>query len=146
MLSFLEKTLMKIECTLFKILNLKVISIACVFFAFCSITAFALKCGVNEINPAFATICEVIMFMQGRIGRSIATFSIMMSAWAFTNGKLKWQEVVTTAIGVGLFFAPKTLALFLLPSTVSGLTGEGFDPNIVYSPDEILTCMCPNLR
>lgn len=146
MLSLLEKTLINVEYALFRILNLKVISIACVFFALCSITAFALKCGVNEINPAFATICEVIMFMQGRIGRSIATFSIMMSAWAFTNGKLKWQEIVTTAIGVGLFFAPKTLALFLLPSTVSGLTGEGFSPDVVYSPDEILTCMCPNLR
>lgn len=146
MLSLLKQTLTKIEYTLFRILNFKAISIACVFFAFYSITAFALKCGVNEINPAFATICEVIMFMQGRIGRSIATFSIMMSAWAFTNGKLKWQEVVTTAIGVGLFFAPKTLALFLLPTTISGLTGDGFNPNTVYGPDEILTCMCPNLR
>ena len=82
-----------------------------------------MQCNTDETNPAFATICEVIMFMQGRIGRSIATFSIMMSAWAFTNGKLKWQEIVTTALGVGLFFAPKTLALFLLPNVVTGLSG-----------------------
>jgi type IV secretory pathway VirB2 component (pilin) len=143
--AILKSTLWKISFALFRICNFKTISIASVFFALYSIAAFAMKCNADETNPAFATICEVIMFMQGRIGRSIATFSIMMSAWAFTNGKLKWQEIVTTALGVGLFFAPKTLALFLLPNVVTGLSG-GFDIDKAYSPDEILSCMCPNLR
>ena len=146
MFSILKSIFRKIDFVLFRVFNLKTLSIASLIFALYSITAFALKCGLDEVNPAFATICEVMMFMQGRIGRSIATFSIMLSAWSFTNGKLKWHEVVTTAVGVGLFFAPKTLALFLLPSTISGLTGDGFNPNDVYSPDEILSCMCPNLR
>lgn len=105
-----------------------------------------MQCNADEANAAFVTICEVMMFMQGRIGRAIAIFSIMMSAWSFTNSKLKWPELVTTAVGVGLFFAPKTLALFLLPNVVTGLSGGGFDPDKAYSPDEILTCMCPNLR
>ena len=136
----------KIDFALFRICNLKTISVASLVFALYSIASFAMQCNADEVNPAFATICEVIMFMQGRIGRSIATFSIMMSAWSFTNGKLKWQEIVTTALGVGLFFAPKTLALFLLPNVVTGLNGGGFNPGEAYSPDEILSCMCPNLR
>ena len=146
MFALLKNIFWKIDFVLFRICNLKTISIAGLIFALYSIVAFAMQCNADETNPAFATICEVIMFMQGRIGRSIATFSIMMSAWAFTNGKLKWQEIVTTALGVGLFFAPKTLALFLLPNVVTGLSGGGFDGSKAYSPDEILSCMCPNLR
>lgn len=146
MFVILKSIFWKIDFALFRICNLKTISIAGLIFALYSIVAFAMQCNADETNPAFATICEVIMFMQGRIGRSIATFSIMMSAWAFTNGKLKWQEIVTTALGVGLFFAPKTLALFLLPNVVTGLSGGGFDDSKAYSPDEILSCMCPNLR
>ena len=42
----------------------------------------------------------------------------------------------------GLFFFPKTLALFVLPSTVSGISGGQFNPSTVYTPDEILTCIC----
>ena len=146
MFALLKNIFWKIDFVLFRICNLKTFSIASLVFALYSIAAFAMQCNTDETNPAFATICEVIMFLQGRIGRSIATFSIMMSAWAFTNGKLKWPELVTTALGVGLFFAPKTLALFLLPNVVTGLSGSGFDPNTAYSPDEILSCMCPNLR
>ncbi len=145
MLVILKSIFWKIDFVFFRICNLKTISIASLIFAFCSIMAFAMQCNADETNPAFATICEVIMFMQGRIGRSIATFSIMMTAWSFTNNRLKWHELVTVALGVGLFFAPKTLALFLLPNVVTGLSG-GFNPDQAYSPDEILTCMCPNLR
>ena len=145
MFALLKNIFWKIDFVFFRICNLKTISVASLIFAFYSIAAFAMQCNADEANPAFATICEVIMFMQGRIGRSIATFSIMMTAWSFTNNKLKWQELVTVALGVGLFFAPKTLALFLLPNVVTGLSG-GFNPDQAYSPDEILTCMCPNLR
>ena len=86
------------------------------------------------------------MLLQGRIGRSIATFSIMLAAWKFANAKSSWQDVTQLAIGVGIFFAPKTFALFLLPDYIEGLSGDGFDSTVRYSPDEILTCVCPNLR
>ena len=145
MFALLKGIFWKVDFVLFRVFNLKTISIASLMFALYSLTSFAMQCNSDETNAAFATICEVIMFMQGRIGRSIATFSIMMSAWSFTNGKLTWQDIVTTALGVGLFFAPKTLALFLLPNVVTGLSGA-FNSNQAYSPDEILTCMCPNLR
>ena len=104
-----------------------------------------MACG-DAANPAFKTICEIIMFAQGRLGRALATFLIMLSAWKFTNGKLSWQEIVTLFIGLGLFWAPKTFALFLMPDYIIGITGDGFDSTASYTPDEILTCICPNLR
>ena len=107
---------------------------------------FALSgCG-EDANPGIKTICEIIMLLQGRIGRSIATFHIMLAGWKFTQGQFSWQEVVQVAIGVGIFFAPKTFALFLLPDYIEGLSGDGYDTTVKYSPDEILTCVCPNLR
>ncbi len=116
----------------------------CVFVVFGSV-AFALECGDNA-NPALKTVCDIIMFLQGRIGRALASFMIMLSAWSFIQGQFKWQEVLTVAIGVGIFFAPKTFALFLLPDYIQGISGDGFDPSVKYTPDEIITCSCPNLR
>ena len=101
-------------------------------------------CGDNA-NPAVRTICEIIIFVQGRIGRSLVVFIIMISAWSFVGGNFKWQEMVTLAIGVGLFFNPKTFALFLLPSYIVGISGDGFDINTKYTPDEIILCYCPEL-
>ena len=116
-----------------------------VFVTFASISQALTNCG-DDANPAFVTICEIIMLLQGRIGRSIAMFTIMLSAWQFTSGQLKWQEIVQVAIGIGIFFAPKTFALFLLPDYIEGISGNGYDSSMKYTPDEILTCVCPNLR
>ena len=107
--------------------------------------AILVGCG-EDANPALKTICDIIMFLQGRIGRALATFSVMLAAWAFTSGNLKWQDMVSLAIGIGIFYAPKTFALFLLPEYIKGITGDGYDPAIKYTPDEIITCACPNLR
>ena len=117
----------------------------CWFIAMTGISIALTGCG-EDANPGIKTICEIIMLLQGRIGRSIATFSIMLAAWKFANAKSSWQDVTQLAIGVGIFFAPKTFALFLLPDYVEGLSGDGFDSTVRYSPDEILTCVCPNLR
>ena len=108
--------------------------------------AFALVgCG-DDANPALKTICDIIMFLQGRIGRALVMFMVMMMAWEFVGGSLKWQPMVTMAIGIGLFYAPKTFALFLLPEYIQGITGDGYDESVKYTPDEIISCACPNLR
>ena len=111
-------------------------------------TAFAeirVGCG-GDANPALKTICDIIMFMQGRIARALVAFSIMLAAWSFVGGSFKWQEMLTLAIGIGIFYAPKTFALFLLPEYIQGITGDGYDIALKYTPDEIITCACPNLR
>ena len=102
---------------IFKFLNIDTIFSSVLVFVFCGSVAFSLECGDNA-NPALKTVCDIIMFLQGRIGRALASFMIMLSAWSFIQGQFKWQEVLTVAIGVGIFFAPKTFALFLLPDYI----------------------------
>lgn len=106
---------------------------------------FAMGCG-DDANPALVTLCQVMIFLQGRFGRALAVISIMVAAWEFTSGAAKWQSIATLAVGLGMFWAPKTMALYILPSYVTGLQGEGYDPNVNYTPDEILSCACPDLR
>ena len=133
---------------------LNFIKTKCIFFAVFFYIAFfnsdnamaaAVGCG-DDANPAIKTICDIIMFLQGRIARALVAFSIMLAAWSFVGGNFKWQEMVTLAIGIGIFYAPKTFALFLLPEYIQGITGDGYDVGIKYTPDEIITCACPNLR
>ena len=115
------------------------------FFVFSQTFVFAMSCG-DDANPAIKTVCDIIMFLQGRIGRSLVMFMVMMSAWKFTSGSFKWQEMVTLAVGIGIFYAPKTFALWLLPDYIQGIVGDGYDIGTKYTPDEIITCACPNLR
>ena len=124
-----------------------VLVITAVFAAFFNLdSAFAAMEGCGDsANPAVRTICEIIIFLQGRIGRSLVVFMIMISAWSFVSGNFKWQEMVTLAIGIGIFFNPKTFTLFLLPSYIVGISSDGFDINTKYTPDEILLCYCPEL-
>lgn len=131
-----------------KILNVDNLMLFIFFSTFIILSkeAFALTgCG-DDANPALKTICDIIMFLQGRIGRALVMFMVMMMAWEFVGGQLKWQPLLTMAIGIGLFYAPKTFALFLLPEYIQGITGEGYDESVKYTPDEIISCACPNLR
>ena len=124
-----------------------VLCLCVVFFLFNCNDLFAARVGCGEdANPAIKTICDIIMFLQGRIARSLVAFSIMLAAWGFVGGNFKWQEMLTLAIGIGIFYAPQTFALFLLPEYIQGITGDGYDISLKYTPDEIITCACPNLR
>ena len=119
-----------------------ILLVAIVIIGF-SAVACAMECSEDDVNPAFKAICDIIIFLQGRATRAMASLTIMMSAWGImSGGKINWQELLQMAIGFGLFFFPKTLALFVLPSTVSGISGGQFNPSTVYTPDEILTCIC----
>ena len=125
----------------------KILCFVVIIFIADATFAYALKCGRDVVNPAFTAICDIMVFLQGRIVRSLVTLMFMFTAWSvMSKGSVNWQELLQTVIGIGLFFFPKTFALFALPSYIEGLTGDGFDQNVRYSPDEILTCICPDLR
>jgi len=130
--------------------NVRFFTFICFFIVFYLFhnSAFAdniAGCG-EDANPGIKAICDIIMFLQGRIARSLVAFSVMLAAWGFVGGQFKWQEMLTLAIGIGIFYAPKTFALFLLPEYIQGIVGDGYDITTKYTPDEIITCACPNLR
>ena len=103
-------------------------------------------CGDNA-NPALKTMCDLMRLLQGRIGRTFITVTIVISAFQIViNGKTDIWTIITLVMGVGLFSAPKTIALFILPGHITGVMGEGYTPNQILTPDEILACACPDLR
>lgn len=115
------------------------------FFILLSGDAMAANCGENA-NPGIVAMCEMILMLQGRIGRALISFIIIMQAWQFSQGSIKWESVVTLFIGIALFYAPKTFAIFLLPDYIEGVYGEGYTPDMKITADEIISCACPDLR
>ena len=114
----------------------------------CSLTSFVFaipSCGADA-NPGLKALCDIIVFVQGRIGRSIAGITVVFSAMEFMKGEIKWQAFATLAVGLGMFWAPKTIALFLLPNSITGIMGDGYETSVIYTPDEIISCICPALR
>jgi hypothetical protein len=76
----------------------------------------------------------------------IIAATIMKAAWQFMNGGLKWDGIVTLFIGIGFMYAPKTFALFLLPDYIEGIQGGGYSLDVKVTPDEIISCACPDLK
>lgn len=114
------------------------------FFILLSGDAFA-GCGENA-NPGIVAMCEMILMLQGRIGRALVSFIIIMNAWQFSQGSIKWENILTLFIGIALFYAPKTFAVFILPDYIEGVYGEGYTPDMKLTADEIISCACPDLR
>jgi type IV secretory pathway VirB2 component (pilin) len=100
----------------------------------------------SDMNSAVSAMCDMIAFTQGRFGRVMAMTGIMIFAWKCKDGKIDWQGLMVLFLGLGLMFAPKTLALFILPATVKGISGGIFVASQSYTPDEIITWACPNIR
>ena len=107
-------------------------------FLYCRIS-YSMDCGA-DVNPALKTVCDIIMFLQGRIGRALIAFSVMLAAWGFINGSFKWQDMLSLSVGVGAYLAPLTTAVWLSPEKIMLSTGE------VITAAEIISCACPNLR
>lgn len=59
------------------------------------------------------TLCNVLMFVTGSVGKTIATFAIIFIGVTFLNGKCNWTVLVTFSVGLAaIFAAPKIIATF----------------------------------
>lgn len=101
-----------------------------------------------ENSGAAGVICDIITITTGRIGRSICIIVIIGTGFMAFNGSISWQKMTTIIVGMILFFAPANVALLILPSQVTNVSGvignKEFIPSEVYTPDEILDAACPN--
>ncbi len=73
----------------------------------------------DELNNAFGTqsladtLCNVLMFVTGSVGKTIATFAIIFIGVTFLNGKCNWTVLVTFSVGLAaIFAAPKIIQTF----------------------------------
>ena len=59
------------------------------------------------------TLCNVLKFVTGSVGKTIATFAIIFIGVTFLNGKCNWTVLVTFSVGLAaIFAAPKIISTF----------------------------------
>ena len=74
--------------------------------------------GGDELNSDFNrsladTLCNVLKFVTGSVGKTIATFAIIFIGVTFLNGKCNWTVLVTFSVGLAaIFAAPKIISTF----------------------------------
>lgn len=74
--------------------------------------------GGDELNSDFDrsladTLCNVLKFVTGSVGKTIATFAIIFIGVTFLNGKCNWTVLVTFSVGLAaIFAAPKIISTF----------------------------------
>ena len=79
------------------------------------------------VTAAYATnsvlgtsLCLVVQWMYGNIGRSIATLAVMIIGVGASLGKVTWGLAMTVAIGISIIFNAGTLVGLL-----TGIAGIG---------------------
>ena len=71
------------------------------------------------------TLCNVLKFVTGSVGKTIATFAIIFIGVTFLNGKCNWTVLVTFSVGLAaIFAAPKIISTFTGSSQNSICSGN----------------------
>lgn len=95
-------------------------------------------------NQLASSICQMILFLNGRIGRAIAVIASFSLALLFMMGKLQVSIFLTFIIGMALLFGAKSIALVMLPSYIKV---KEVDRGIVKkSPEELVKKACTELK
>ena len=86
----------------------------------------------DKVNSKFGsaslsdTLCSVLKFVTGSVGKTIATFAIIFIGVTFLNGKCNWTVLVTFSVGLAaIFAAPKIIATFTGGANAAGICGTG---------------------
>lgn len=121
--------------------------VICLGFFFITTPAWAEVQGVNE---AALVLCQIIQFLRGRLGRAISLIAILSIGLLFYLGKVEMKTLPVFVIGLGLFYGAEGLVYLILPSTIKGIHGVASDgtiflPNKEYSPEEVVSTVCPAL-
>ena len=85
----------------------------------------------DDMNSKFGsqsladTLCNVLRFVTGSVGKTIATFAIIFIGVTFLNGKCNWTVLVTFSVGLAaIFAAPKIISTFTGSSQNSICSGS----------------------
>ena len=113
--------------------------------------------GISSVNPTLttqsqsgyvsslsSTLCQLILIVNGRVGRAMAAIAIFGLGIAFFLGKITWTLITTLGIGLGTLFGAKSIALVLLPYAVT-VTDPSSGAQVTATPDEIIRKVCPEL-
>lgn len=98
------------------------------------------------VNEALTALCDILSLAQGRFARAMTMIMVISFSWKSMSGKVSWQEILSITLGITMLYAPKTIALFLLPAKIKGVSGSFFSEYEEYTPDEIIRWACPLLK
>ncbi len=70
-------------------------------------------------DPLSASLCTVIKWFTGGLGRAIATLGILVVAIGALMGKVSWQLGVTVVVGISVMFGAAQLVDLLLMGTTN---------------------------
>ena len=99
----------------------------------------------GDMNNQLATsICQLILFLNGRTGRAVAVIAIFALAFLFMISKLSVSVFLTFIIGIALLFGAKSIALILLPSYVT--VKDPDRTSMKKTPEELVKEVCPELK
>lgn len=90
------------------------------------------------------SLCTLILILNGRIARVIAAVAIFVVGIMFFMGKITWPLLVTVAIGLGMVFGAKAVAILLLPRAVQ--VYDSRDSTLqVKTTSQLISQACPEL-
>lgn len=83
------------------------------------------------LDPLSSTICTVVGWFTGGMGRAIATLGIVVVGVGALLGKVSWQIALTVAVGISIMFSGAQVvdALVTLPQNAVGLCPVGSGPS-----------------
>jgi type IV secretory pathway VirB2 component (pilin) len=95
-------------------------------------------------NTLATSICQMILILNGRIGRAIAIIALFTLAILMATSKVTVPVFLTFLIGIALLFGAKSIALIMLPSFVK--VKEADRGPVKKSPEELIKQVCPELK
>ena len=97
----------------------------------------------EQNNEVANVICQVIIFLQGRIGRAIALAALVVMGIQFFLVKETWTSIVVTGVGFDLLFGSKSIALVILKQYVE--TRDSSGDIVKISTGEAVSKVCPEI-
>ena len=98
----------------------------------------------DKNNQLATSLCQLILLLNGRVGRAIAVIAILTLAILFMTSKLTVPVFLTFIIGIALLFGAKSIALIMLPSYVK--VKEADRGVVNKTPEELIKQVCPELK
>lgn len=99
----------------------------------------------DSSNQLASSICQLILLLNGRIGRAIAIIALFAIAILMATGKVGVPIFLTFLVGIAMLFGAKSIALVLLPSFVEVREIDRLEP-VKRSPEELIKQVCPELK
>ncbi len=78
--------------------------VLCLFFS-----KFAYAAIDADQNGLMATMCNVVRFITGGVGKSIAVIAVVVIGVSFFMGKVSWGTALATVAGIGIVFGAATI-------------------------------------